>query len=312
MELMKIGQHIFKLGKYDETVLRYLIMYIDGLSIDLKSLWRATDSFGLDVHSLLEKMLVQLLYSGARIGEEENIFNEYIAKGANLELEKMFLDKLSYDYFVKELEINTAVFDRIMYYHQMGEPISEYCMLAYLKKSVALYKEDKLDEEQKALVLMFLRYMDRVKIYFPFFMEYKNLWSKLEIYQDRCFIEYRGKEGNKVVLHYVVERNDDVAEEYKKEEMPHMIAGIYVWSYVLFYGEKIRYYITEEGARQEKLTSSDVLEKGEKANENSSHMFLTINNIVISQDMKDDFTFIHLSDEYLKNKYLVQNLFKPK
>lgn len=310
-QLLKVCQHIFKLGKYDETILNYLIMYDGGLTSELKSLWRAADSFDLDVHSLLETMLVQLLYSGAQVGEEENILNEYISRGANLELEKIFIEKLAYDYFVANRHTDTNVFDRLVYYHQMGENISPYAMLAYLKKSTDAYAKNALGQEERAIVLMFLQYMDQIKIHFPFFMEYRQLWSKLDIYQDRCFIEYHGKEGNKVILHYVIEKNDEEVEEYKKEEMPHMIGGIYVWSYVLFYGEKIRYYITEEESRQEKLTSSSSLEKNEKKTDNADSMFGMINNIVISRDLKDDLTFIHLAEEFSKRRYITNQIFKP-
>lgn len=311
LELLKICQYIFKLGKYDETILKYLILYSGGTTSELKSLWRAADSFDLDVHSLLETMLIQLLYSGTQVGEEENILKEYIARGANLELEKEFLDKLAYDYFVLERKTDVEVFDRLVYYHQMGEKISEYAMLAYLKKSAGLYAGQQLGLEERAIVLLFLQYMDQAQIYFPFFMEYRQLWSKLDIYQDRCFIEYRGKEGNKVVLHYVIDKNDNESEEYRKEEMPHMKGGIYVWSYVLFYGERIRYYITEEESRQEKLTASDSLEQNEKRHEHTDYMFDMINNIVISKDLRDDLTFIQLANEYTKKKHITSSIFKP-
>lgn len=309
LDMLKICQSIFQLGKYDEDILRYLLMYQSGLTGSLKSLWRAADSFDLDVHTLLENMLIQLLYSGAHIGEEENIFNEYISVGANLELEKMFLDKLAYDYFVCQRKVDTDVFDRIIYYNQMGERVSEYSMLAYLKKSADNCQKFGLGKEEAAVALMYLREMDRVGIYFPFFANYRNLWNKLDMYQDRCFIEYRGNVGNKVVLHYVIEKSGQEEEEFRKEEMPHMLGGIYIWSYVLFYGEKIRYYITEEESRQEKLTKSDSLEKNEKRRESAEYRYGNINNIVISRDMNDDLTFIQLAEEYSKKKYLVDRLF---
>ncbi len=56
---------------------------------------------------------------------------------------------------------------------------------------------------------------------------------ELLLNKDRSFIEYSGKEGSRVVLHYVIERKDDDRREYKKEEMPHMFAGIYVKSFIL-------------------------------------------------------------------------------
>ena len=147
-DILKICESIFRKGRYDETILNYLILYKQGASKSLKSLWRASDSFNLDVHSLLENMIVQLLYSGAVIGEEGNILLEYINGGSNTSLEIMFLDMLSYRYFVKEDKIEESVFNRCVYLHQIDENISDYIKLAYLKCCHKLNLEKKLDSEQ--------------------------------------------------------------------------------------------------------------------------------------------------------------------
>ena len=45
--------------------------------------------------------------------------------------------------------------------------------------------------------------------------------------------------------------------------MKEVYFGVYVKEFVLFYGEKLQYYITEEQENQEQLTESGILQKEE-------------------------------------------------
>lgn len=310
-EVLKICVDIFQQGKYDETVLNYLLKYANGSSRFYKDLWRAADSFELNVHGLLEKMLIQILYSGEKIGEEANIYLTYVEYGAKPDVEKAALALLAYKYFNKQEKIDDKVFDRVIYLTQMGEDVPIGCKLAYLKKTTEVMKRGRLFDAEKALIPEFLKDMAARQIFFPFFMDFKHLAPELEMMSDRCFIEYHGTEGSKVVLHYVTELDNDAKREYKKEEMPHMYAGIYVKSFILFYGEKIQYYITEEDGRQEKLTQSSVLERGEDIKDNTDDRFSMINSLVISREMQDYATYCKVASEYAKKSFLVQRLFIP-
>jgi len=309
--VLKICEYLFKNNKYDETVLNYMLLYERNSSMNLKRLWRAAESFNLDSHGLLETMMVQILFTSIEIGEEANIFLEYVEHGSALDIEKLFLEKLSIDYFVKEKKIDEAVFNRVIYLHQLGESLSDFSKIAFLKSCDALQsRKKKLTAEQKALVVMFVKEFTSRHMLFPFFLGFKNLWPKLSLYDDRSFIEYKGEENSKVVLHYVVEREGAPDYDYRKEEMNHLIGGVYIKSFILFYGEKIKYYITEEGPRSEKLTEASVLEcpSGKTKGEYRYNM---INAMAMNLAKEDHEGFCKLSEEYIKKRYLTDKLFVP-
>lgn len=308
-DLLKICAHIFELGKYDETILSYLAMYQMGTSKELKKLWRGADSFDINVDRLLETIIVQLMYSNEEIGEEANIYLEYVDGIHSTAIEKAYLNKLSYEYFVEDKDVNPAIFERVNYLNQMDEDITDYCYLAYLKQDANIFKKKNLSTEERAKVEVYLkRELDR-HMFFPFFMEFRPIMPSLEIYSDRCFIEYKGNEQSKAILHYVIEYGDDVEEEYRKEEMPHMLGGIFVMSFILFHGEKIRYYITEEGPRQEKLTKSSSLSCEDEGISRKEQRFSYVNNIVISKEKNDDKAFLDYVEDYAKKCYMADNLF---
>lgn len=310
-ELLKICEGIFQKGKYDETILNYLLLYEQGATKNLKALWRAADSFGMDVQRLLENMLIQILYTRVDIGEQTNIFMEYVTYGAAADVEKAFLSYLSYEYFVKQKVIDESVFDRVLYLYQISEDIPTVCKLAYLKKEEETVLAHKLSEEEQEAVVAFLRQLWHKKIFFSLFLSYREVMPKLELMKDQSYIEYRGREGSRVILHYVMECEGKEERDYRKEEMKHMFGGIYVKSFILFYGERVMYYITEEDGRQEKLTQSSVLQKNELEQNQKEDRFAMINNVVISRDMQDYETYCKLAMEYAKRSYLVNQLFTP-
>ena len=307
-DLLKMCMWIYCDGKYDETILNYLLMYQQGASKDLKGLWRAADSFGLDVHRFLENLIVQLMYTGAKIGEEGNIYLEYIKDGSNNEIEKLFLTKLSYEYFVNDSQVNGEVFERVKYMNDMDEEISDYCYLALLKRDAEQYRRKGLDTKERAVVERYLKYVCDRKLFFPFFMEFRSIWQRLEMFEDRDFVEYRGTEGSKVVLHYVLESGNGKEEKYSKVEMEHMIGGIYIYSFILFEGEKVKYYITEEDSRKEKLTKSSII-VGTNKGGNARGRYARINDISQHMVAGEDSKAINMLSEYSKEAYLAESIF---
>lgn len=310
-ELLKICDGIFCRGIYDETTLQYLLLYKEGLLTELKALWRAADSFDMDVHKFLENMLVQMLYSDTYVDEAENIFLEYIAQATVTDIEKAFLAKLSYDYFVSDKPLSKKLIDRTGYLQQLGEMLPVVCRLAYLKKNMEKAEQGILSEQEQEYAVQFIGQLWKKQIFFPMYLCYRRWISKLDLMDDRCYIEYRGKEDSRVVIHYAIEREDRQEKEYRKEEMIHMYGGIYVKSFVIFYGERIRYYITEEDGRQEKLTQSSSLQREAMTGTSQDNRFQLVNHMIISHDMRDDKTYSKLAEEYAFKDYQVKRLFMP-
>lgn len=310
-ELLKICEAIFKQGIYDETTLQYLLLFKEGSLAELKELWRAADSFEMEVHKLLENMMIQILYSGNYIEECESIYRAYIVQGSGSSVEKAFLSLLSFLYFTKENALDERIIDRVAYLQQTeGEP-SIISRLAYLKKKAKKIKRKNLMDSEREMVATFIRQLWEKQIFLPLYLNFKECIPKLEVMNDHCFIEYHGKEGCRVILHYTMERDGQEEAEYHKEEMLHMYGGIYVKSFVLFYGERIRYYITQEDGRQEKLTESSVLQRDSMESGEKDNRFHLINHMIICQDMKDYTTYDKLAEEYVRKNYLVDRLFAP-
>lgn len=308
--LLSIAQTLFARGKYDARILTYLLKYDTGTTPHLKNLWRAADAFELDTRELLERMLVQILYTGVSIDDEESIYLAYCEKGTREEIDLAFLTRLSYLYFSKGENIKEKVFDRVTYYAKQGEEISDECKLAFLKHAEAvLSRRERLFDVEKKLITKFVGELLGRGIKMPMFLAFSDFVPGLTLMQDRTYIEYHGKPDSRVILHYVLEKNGEEDKEYKKEEMERVYEGIYIHSFVLFEGEKVSYYITEENGRQESLTRSDVLAVGEKELTHASPRFKMLNSMMEARSKQDDVAYVKLTENYMQKSFVAERLF---
>ena len=310
-DMVKICQGILAKGKYDEDILAYLLKYGEGTLAEKRELWRAADSFDMDVRALLDHTMLQILFTGAVVREKVDIYLGHLDNGMNTDLEKAYLARLCYDYFIRQEEMDGRVFERVAYFYKLREEMLPICILAYLKSKAPYAAAHKLTEEEIPLCRELLSQMRDRGIFLPYFADYASVDASYRIYSGVSFIEHHGHADSRVILHYVYEGQETEAREYCKEEMEHVFGGIYVKSFLLFFGERVHYYITEEDGRQEKLTHSSILEYRERSDTAAEDRFTALNNLALARDMNDDATFLKLSEEYDRQVYLTDHLFLP-
>ncbi len=310
-EMLKLCQRIMAQGRYDEDILNYLLKYSKGTLRDRKELWRAADSFGLNVQDLLENMMLQVLFTGADIDEKAAIYLDHLSGGVGAELERAYLARLCYDHFILQKDMDDKVFERAAQLYKLEEPIQTVCVLGWLKKASEHVKERGLNEDETALCREFLEQMHQRELFLPFFTAFADIDPVCRVMAGQSFIEYRGRRDSQVVLHYVVESSGSELPDYCREEMQHVYEGIYVKRFSLFYGERIHYYITEEDGRTERLTRSALLEYRDGENATGEDRFSLVNNLAIAREMNDEITFLKLMEDYNRQVYLTEALFVP-
>ena len=273
-------------------------------------MWKAARSFGLDCYALTENILVQMLYTGSFVGEKMEIFNYYVSQGAKQEVEEAFLARCSYDYFVKEQLTEKSIFDEIERMCLRGEPIRRVCRLAFLK----YYAENKqeLTESAGRLTGRFLEELMDQHIHLEFFREYGRNERVVQEMADKTIIEYRTEPGTKVCIHYVLLYENGESDEYSQEYMREVYAGVYFKEFILFFGENLQYYITEERGGEEQLTESGTLRKNDIRGNEAESRYHLVNDIVLSKTLEDFDTMDNLLEEYYKKEFLNGRLFELK
>ena len=223
-----------------------------------------------------------------------------------LGLEKAFLAQCAYDYFVKDTITDDYVFGRIEKLLKENESVNRVSKLALLKYYSFAAKENWNIDLIERLVNEELE----KRVCFPFFMSFLPIVGKLQSYSDYSFVEYKGNPKGHVVIHYCIEHDDGVATEYRKEEMTHLYSGIFVKAFILFCGETVQYYITEENQNMEQLTQSSVLTRTESEAEGKPWRFTALNDCVIAKSLDDYVTVEEDLISYMEKDFLTKKLFK--
>ena len=124
-------------------------------------------------------------------------------------------------------------------------------------------------------------------------------------------VEYRGKEDAIVTIHYCISQDDDAKNGYTRNEMTNVYGGVFVKSFLLFFGETLQYYITEKTDGVDQLTESGSISCNDVDIEPGTDRYNLVNDIALSTTLKDYETALELLEEYKYKEYLVTNLFRP-
>lgn len=308
--LIKLCYHAFQHGKYDSMTLKYLVENFEGLTKELRDLWKAANQFEVDCYALTEKLIIQMLYTRTTVGEKEAIFAAYLGMGASTRVELAYLSYCAFDYFSKERLTDASVFEHLLDNYRCGEPLNDACRLALLK----YYAEEKKEysERTKDALCLFLKdYMHR-GMYFKFFSYYVPILSELTAFEDKAIIEYRTNPMNRVVIHYILEDASSNEDFYRTEEMRNMFGGVFSKEFILFFGENLQYYITEEKGGKEQLTVSDSVSISDASTLDSESRYSLLNDMVVSKTLRDDETLQKLMEEYVAADYFTRQLFTIK
>lgn len=305
--LSKLVVYAFRNGKYSSSSLNYLVSYFNGNTREMRDIWKACIKKGVDSIPLLERMLVQMLFSGSFVGEKMEIFKTYTEGEANLLVEKAFLYQAAYDFFVKERLMGNFVFDEMLRLVDLGEELPRVCKLAILKHFAenSENRSESVDIRLKEL----LEEMLLEKIYFPYYEVYEDLLPILSLWAEKTMIEYRAAPGSSAVLHYVIQKAQEDEGEYITEVMRDVYGGVCIKEFTLFFGEKLQYYIVEMKDEIEQLTESDTVQKSDIMKQIENSKFHMVNDMVISQYLQEYDTAQELVMECLRTEYMTEHLF---
>ncbi|MCD7708704.1 MAG: DUF5717 family protein, partial [Clostridiales bacterium] len=299
--LLLLAQNTFFGKKYNDVILSYLCRFYDGPTERMKTLWRAARQFDADTMELEERILTQAIYAGELPALSKDIFDSYYnSRGRDL-IVLAYVTACSHDYFVKEIPMEQDVLDLIEARCRTGQELNDACKLALLRSFA-----DKGDKAPLALEEELLAEYTRRNMDFAFFKDLnRSLVKKYHLY-DRVFLEYRTDPRAHVVLHY---SRDEDGEEFVREDMPDLYDGIFVRQFVLFFGESMQYYISEEKGNKVEVTKSSRLSNADVYIQEDGSRYSLLNQILISQTLQENEAVSRGMKEYARLDKVTKNEF---
>ncbi len=236
----------------EETIV-YLNRFFIGPTADMVTLWQFASARGLETRALEERILTQMLFTERIDAASEPVYSSYLAHHPNRMLKDAYATWFSQKYLTTKEPVPERIFSDTMLSVRQEEPLNDSMRLALMKH---LSEKEALTEDEFGIMDTLLSSYVLSGTYFAFFKEFdRRLIVKYHLY-DKTFVEYRGEHGRRLAIRC---RKNDGEEEVL--EMNEMYPGIYVRGFVMFFGDKLKYRITdvltdgaEEILKEEELT----------------------------------------------------------
>ncbi len=297
----------FDKGKYNVSMLQYLSSNYKGSSKNMRNIFKAASNFELETFDLCERLLMQILSTKAYIGDETEVFKAYVAGGPNTNVEAAFLTYRSVEYMRDDRVIGPYLILDIGRVYRRGYKLPLVTHLAYLRY-FAENEEERPNADEKILQEFLQEIVIEKELMVPFIQKYANM-PGMESLADKTFVSYKTEPKTRVVIHYLKNYEAEERVGYSREEMKEVYFGVYVKDFVLFYGEELQYYITEEQENQEQLTQSGILQKDENREFSKESRYQMINEMAIGETLQDYDTVSQILEEYWRTEFVVDKVF---
>ena len=301
--------HAFHFSKYDERTLLYLLKYYNSTTKNLFKLWGAAKEFIIDLGGLEERLLVQMLFTNVYMTHAIDVFESYYARGnTSLSVIQAYLNTQSYLYFVENTLIPEKVFGYLEHELKIDHDLQDVAKMALLKYYSELQDLNKMRTDTATGLITEL---GKAGYVFAFYQKFAGRLPLPEELNDKVILEYRTEPGKYVELNYLFGTEDDEQVSYRTEVMEECYEGVFVRPFVMFYGEEVKYYITEGRGENANLTESGNKDMAVWKTDGEIGRYEMLNDICTAAQLNDEQTLNETMKAFEKKVKLAEKWFEP-
>ena len=302
--LLNLSITAFRTKKYNDKMLQYLCMHFNGSTQEMLDIWFAAKNFDIDRFDISERILVQMMYADDMVLEGMPVFAYFYEAGGKDFITLAYISDCAHRYFVEKQKIDDDIFELIEARYIYNLELNDACKLALLKYYADLAN---VSERQLAIEDELLAEYTRRNMLFAFYKRLApELVLKYHLY-DKVFLEYRTNPHSHVVLHY---SRDEDGDTFLQEDMLDVYDGIFVKSFVMFFGEAIQYYISEEYGNEVEVTESNRIVNNDVYNKNDESRYNLLNQMLISNTLQEENELYQAMKQYAGFEEVTQKVFK--
>lgn len=304
--ILYLCHELFATGKYDKTILNYLVKYYRGSTEDMLKLWEAADNAGIDTLNLEKRILMQILYTESDNEDKFRLFLKYYQTAGNHLMVRAFLTYYAYRYLVHDQQVSSEIFAIMR--RELNYEENSITLLAWLKYNAS---SKELEDDDKKFISYNIDRMARQGIILPFFKKYENAIKLPERIYDKYYVEYKADPKKHVFIHYRIIKNASDSKEFITERMSDVFLGIHVKEFTLFYNEKLEYYVTEESEEEVNTTEHREICYDDKNDLKEDTKYRRINNMLKALDKGDKEALLDQMEEYVTSEYIINKCYEP-
>ncbi len=259
--LLGLSSATFALGRHSKVMMIYLCQHYKGTCEKMAAVWEAAGEYGIDTFDLEERILIQAMFAASSLPQAGRIYESYCARGGKEQVMSAWQTCHADRYIRLDVPMPELVERQLAERAASGKPQNDPCRVALLKH---FSERESLRGEERRVAEEILSALSGEGRSFAFFKGLgRGILGKCHL-QDKFFIEHRAAPGRRVVLHYRTGESD-----FRMEEMAESYPGVYVRAFILFYGESVQYYVTEDsnpagGDEVESVANQELCPEGEE------------------------------------------------
>lgn len=344
--LIPLGWEAFLRGNESAGLLERLSAFFSGLSGELLRLRKACAGTGVSTAELDRRIIRQVLYSGAVTAEHGQII---VSAGRKLEDAFLPSVAQFADYaFSNGISMGNRMTDLIAGLIADGgtaasvtgamsgvqaaaaghagtsdrsvsgagqqaerEEIPDICRIACLKE--LSMRQGEISGRERSAAKASLSVLLSKGIIFPFYRQFPGYDDRLDLYAEETLVQYHPSEpddgsGRNIVFHYTTSRRGE-AGSYRTRPMKEMYRDFYVSGFLLFFGEQMHYYITDDAAGRH-VVQSGIIGQDARILDNCSGRFGLINETTRAAALREYDEALSLLTGYYRRSYLESELFR--
>lgn len=302
---MQLCVYSFERYKSDKLILGFLEKNFEGSTQELYNLWSACHEEGIETIDLEERLLRTALFTENDMNFVKEVFEIYYGHCSSGKLVRAYLSYLAYGNLVCGNLLDSSILEIMRREANYSE--NDICTLTLLKNYSA---RKSFTNSERSFIEYQIKKMESKGLLLPFFKDFPAEIRIPRQMRDKYYVEYHTDRNKKVNINYTLVGSDG-AENFREEEMKDIGFGIFVKEFILFYGEVMQYYITEEGEDKDAITESREVALGPEHFGREECRYHQINLIITAKEMNDEKTVIKLIENYQFNDYAVKRLFEP-
>lgn len=308
--LLEMCWYLFDEGIYSEPILDYLNRYYNGPIGKLLLLWRDSARYGYENHEFEEKILVQIMFTNQYRLNLREVFDSYHGYAVKRKITTAFYVFLSYHILLRK-EDPLYVKKQEYIFSYMEQDVLRKCAIPNVCKIALLLYGARKEEMSRKLIPMYkslLSYMCNYNVLLEDFKCYER-WFEIPFYlSDKVIVDYRTHPKSHVYIRYTITDKKGITG-LVTEEMHQIFPGLFTKNFVLFYGDTLEYYISEEENGMTKTTDKKQIVQDCPETYKNGGRFDKLNHILVERDAKNLEEEKKLVDEYLTEQKVTEQVF---
>ncbi len=296
--LVKWSIYLFREHYYEWGPMYYLLKYFMGETKTLTSIYHKCEelSQGAAIEDgCKERVLGQVLFTGADVSSYETLFLDYYENGTNRVLVKAFLAQMAYSYVVGRVELSEPILVKIEKeaYYEKSRVMSLAALRYYSGRKI-------FDKKQKDFIELELENFAGEGIILEFMKQFIGKAAVPFEIENFVVVQHYSGTDKGVFLFF----EDEKEGRSEGQPMKQVFDGIYTKELLLFADEEKRAYIyEEEGDRRfEEIVLRPPVKTGE-----ADGFYTMLNKMIETAGDQQDYS--KLRREYLRRHQLADQLF---